>query len=279
MEVRSGRAVPGFNYTYHTTWDNMDRIGAESLAISAISSGISMMRLDRSVVTPYSMQYLADTLMKTIDSRALSAAGINSKPMLSAVQNFKNSAESVWHLSTAAKPSASTDEINHMLMDVLQDVGWRLFWIGSDVQDTTLFPHQQAQRDSAAIGKALAALKTKDIDLALASLKEVTAIWWAVNFDYAVYHEFVVNWVNPDLHPLFWAEGRLSVYTDVLQEYFSLTAKEQAGNTNYASEISSLKEKYASVVGDLTADVGIVVDTLTSATAQLNQVEMMLTSA
>lgn len=278
MEVRSGRAVPGFNYTYHTTWDNMDRIGAESLAISAISSGIAMIRLDRSVVTPYSMQYLADKIMKTLDSRAISAAGINPKPAQSAVQDFKYAAERVWHLATAADPSASTDEINHMLMEVLQDIGWRLFWIGSDVQDTTLFPHQQAQRDSAAIGKALAALKTKDIDAALASLKEVTALWWAVNFEYEVYHEFVINWVNPDLHPLFWAEGRLSVYTDVLQEYFSLAAKKQAGNTNYAAEISSLKDKYESVVGDLTADLDIVVETLTSATAQMNQVESMLTS-
>jgi hypothetical protein len=163
-------------------------------------------------------------------------------------------------------------------MEVLQDIGWNLFWIGSDVQDTTLFPHQQAQRDSAAIGKALAALKTKDIDAALASLKEVTALWWAVNFEYEVYHEFVINWVNPGLHPLFWAEGRLSVYTDVLQEYFSLAAKKQAGDTNYAAEISSLKDKYGSVVGDLTSDLDIVVETLTSATAQLNQVESMLTS-
>ena len=276
MEVRSGRAVPGFNYTYHTTWDNMDRIGAESLAISAISSGIAIMRLDRSVVTPYSMQFLADKLMKTLDSRSIAAAGIDPQPALSAVRDFGDEAERVWHLATAAKPSSSTDEVNQLLRDALRDIGWRLFWIGSDVQDTTLFPHQQAQRDSAAIGKALAALESGDIDAALANLKEVTALWWAVNFDYEVYHEFVINWVDPDLHPLFWAEGRLSVYTDVLQEYFSLEAKKQAGDTNYASEINSLGDKYESVVGDLSAQLDIVVETMTSATAQLDQVESML---
>jgi hypothetical protein len=278
MEVRSGRAVPGFNYTYHTTWDNMDRISAESLAISAISSGITMMRLDRSVVTPYSLQYLADLLMKTLDGRSIAAAGIDPQPALSAVGDFGDEAERVWHLAIAAKPSARTDEVNHLLMDTLQSIGWNLFWIGSDVQDTTLFPHQQAQRDSAAIGKALAALKSRDIDAALANLKAVTALWWAVKFDYEVYNEFVIDWVNPDLHPLFWAEGRLSVYTDVLQEYFSLEAKKQAGDTNYAAEINSLGDKYESVVGDLTADLDLVVETLTSATAQLNLVESMLTS-
>jgi hypothetical protein len=276
LEVRSGRAVPGFNYTYHTTWDNMDRIGAESLAISVISSGITMMRLDSSIVVQYSMQYLADKLMKTLDSGKIGAAGIDPKPAQSAVQGFKDAAESVWHLSVSAKQSGDTDEINRILMDTLQDIGWHLFWIGSDVQDTTLFPHQQAQRDSAAIGKALAALKSKNIDGALANLKEVTAIWWAVNFEYEVYHEFVINWVDPGLHPLFWAEGRLSTYTDVLQEYFSLSAKKAVGDNNYAGEMASLSEKYESSITDLAGDLDLVVETLTSATAQLNLVESML---
>jgi len=278
FEVHSSRAVPGFNYSYHTTWDNTDRISGESIAMSVISSGVTMMRLDRTSVTPYSLQYLADKLISTLDSTSIAAAGLNPKKPLSAAQSFKAEAEKVYHLAEVAKPSASNDEVNALLMDTVRDLGWRLFWIGSDVQDTTLFPHQQAQRDSLAIENALSALKSGDVDGALASLKQVTAIWWAVNFEYEVYHEFVVNWVNPDLHPLFWAEGRLSVYTDVLQEYFSLAAKKQAGNNNYAAEISSLKDKYESVVGDLAADLDIVVGTLTSATAQLNNVESMLTS-
>jgi hypothetical protein len=278
LEVRSSRAVPGFNYSYHTTWDNTDRISGESLAMSAISSGITMMRLDRSVVTPYSLQYLADRLMKTLDSGSIAAAGIDPQPALAAVKSFGGEAERVWHLAEAAKPSASTDAVNHLLMETVRDVGRNLFWIGSDVQDTTLFPHQQAQRDSVAIGNALSALEDGDINAALASLREVTAIWWAVKFDYQVYNEFVINWVNPDLHPLFWAEGRLSVYTDVLQEYFSLEAKKHAGETDYSAEISSLGDKYASVVGDLSSDLDLVVDTLTSATAQLNLVESMLIS-
>jgi hypothetical protein len=246
--------------------------------MSAISSGITMMRLDRSVVTLYSLQYLADRLMKTLDSGSIAAAGIDPQPALAAVKSFGGEAERVWHLAEAAKPSASTDEVNHLLMETVRDVGRNLFWIGSDVQDTTLFPHQQAQRDSVAIGDALSALEDGDINAALASLREVTAIWWAVKFDYQVYNEFVINWVNPDLHPLFWAEGRLSVYTDVLQEYFSLEAKKHAGETDYSAEISSLGDKYASVVGDLSSDLDLVVDTLTSATAQLNLVESMLIS-
>jgi hypothetical protein len=278
FEVRSTRAVPGFNYTYHTTWDDIDRISGESLAMSAISSGISMIRLDRSVVTPYSLQYLADTLMKTLDSRSISAAGIDPTPALAAANEFKDVAESVWHLAEVAKPTANTDEINRLLMDTVRDLGWHLFWIGSDVQDTTLFPHQQAQRDSLAIGEALGALERHDVDGALLSLKKVTAIWWAVNFEYKVYHEFVVNWVNPNLHPLFWAEGRLSVYTDVLQDYFSLLAKKQTGDKDYSADMTSLEGKYASVVGNLSSGLGIDVGTLSSATAQLNQVESMLTS-
>jgi len=277
FEVRSSRAVPGFNYSYHTTYDNIDRISGESIAMSVISSGITMMRLDRSVVAPYSLQYLADRLMKTLDNQAITAAGIDPSPAMSAAQEFKNEAERVWHLAKAAKPSGSTDEINHLLMETVRDLGWHLFWIGSDVQDTTLFPHQQAQRDSFAIGEALNALESGDVDAALVSLKKVTAIWWAVNFEYEVYHEFVINWVNPDLHPLFWAEGRLSVYTDVLQEYFSLLAKKQAGNADYSAEMASLGEKHANAVGDLSSGLDIVVSTLTSATAQLEQVESMLT--
>ena len=279
MEVRSSRAVPGFNYSYHTTWDNMDRIGAESLAISSISSGISMIRLDRSAVTPYSLQYLADTLLKTVDARKIMAAGLDPTPVQAAAMDFWDEAERVWHLAVNAKPSAVNDDVNHLLMETVRDLGTSLFWIGSDVQDTTLFPQQQVQRDSAAIGKALDALERGDVDSALANLKQVTAIWWAVNFEYEVYHEFVINWINPDLHPLFWAEGRISTYTDVLQEYFSLDAKRHAGDTDYSAELASLGLKYSSVVDELSTKLDGMTETLTSATAHLDQVELMLASA
>ncbi|UCE80746.1 MAG: M28 family peptidase [Methanobacteriota archaeon] len=279
MEVKSTRAVPGFNYSYHTVWDNMDRISGEALAMSAISSGVTMIRLDRSVMVPYSMEFCANEIMGTLDLEAIEAAGISTQPVISAVQDFYNVSKSLWRLVDDAEPSEATDLANHMLMEAVQEFGWNLYTIGGRVGDTALFPHEHALSDSKALRSALESLGSGDVDAALLSLEQVYGIDFSVNFEYAVYEMFMVDWLtNPDLYPLFWADGRLNIYTDVLTEYFSLEAKKETGDIDYADEKLVLEEKYVSVVGDLSDGLVVLTDTLASITAQLEQAELILTS-
>ena len=276
MEVKSSRARPGFNYSYHTIWDNLDRISAESLAMSSITSGITMMRLDRSVVIPYSFEYSADKIRESLDIEAIEAAGIDPTPVVSALEDFDDEAERVWRLVKSASPSDNTDAANHLLIETVQNLGWHLFTIGGEQGDSAQYPHEQAQGDSVAISMTIDDLMAGDVDAALKSLEKVYAMYWAFNFEHAVYTEYMVNWLDPELHPLFWAEGRLATWTDVLDEYFSLTAKKVAGITDYSAEILSLGEKYESVVCDLAGDLDSTTATLESATEQLMQVESLL---
>lgn len=277
MEVRSTRAVPGFNYSYHTVWDNMDRISGEALAMSSISSGVTMIRLDRSVVIPHSLEFCANEVMDTLDLEAIEAAGIDTQPVVSAIEDFYDVSKRLWRLAWSAEPSATTDQVNHMLMEVVQDFGWHLYTIGGRVGDTALFPHEHSQSDSSALRSAVDLLTAGDVDAALLSLEQVYGTDFSVNFEYAVYEMFMVDWLkNPDLYPLFWAEGRLNAYTDVLLEYFSLEAKKEAGNTEYTAEILALEGKLALVEDDLSGGLSLVTDTLTHLTAQLEQVESML---
>ena len=276
MEVRSTRARPGFNYSYHTTWDNMDRISAESLAMSTISQGITMIRLDRSVVIPYSLEQSAERIKGTLDIDWIASTGLDPTPVSDALEAFDLQAEKVWRLVKSAKPSGTTDAANHLLMETVQNLGWHLFTIGGEQGDSALYPHEQAQHDSMAISQTIDDLLAGDVDAALKSLEKVYSMYWAFNFEHEVFTEYMVNWLNPDLHPLFWAEGRLAMWTDVLDEAFSLMAKKEAGVTDYSAEIASLGEKLESVLGELEENLDIVTATLESATGQLEQVEMLL---
>lgn len=276
MEVKSSRARPGFNYSYHTIWDNMDRISGEGLAMSTISSGITMMRLDRSVVVPYSFEQSADKIKGSLDVDAIEAAGLNPMPALSALKTFDAQAERVWRLVKSASPSETTDAANELLMATVENIGWNLFTIGGEQGDSALYVHEHAQHDSIAISQTIDDLMGGDVDAALVSLEKVYAMYWAVNFEHKVYTDYMVDWFNGDLHPLFWAEGRVCVWTDVLDEYFSLAEKRSAGDTDFSAEILSLGEKLDSVNMKLEMDLEKLTSVLTSATAQLKQVEMLL---
>jgi hypothetical protein len=280
MEIRSSRVVPGFDYAYHTVWDNIDRISGESLAMSAIGSGITMMRLDRSVVIPYSLEFSANRITDSLNLEALDAAGIDSGPVVAAVANFYDVAKGLSRIAESASPSPATDGANHILMEAVQDLGWNLYTIGGRLGDSAFYPHEHAQSDSMALNLAIEALKTGSVDAALQGLTQVYGMDWAVNFEPRVYSLYMVDWLNnPELYPLFWAEGRLNVYTDVLLEYFSLVEKMQSGDTDYSAEILSLEEKLVSVVADLSADLDLLKNTLISVTAQLEEVELILTSS
>jgi hypothetical protein len=130
-----------------------------------------------------------------------------------------------------------------------------------------------------AISQTIDDLLAGDVDVALKSLEKVYSMYWAFNFEHEVFTEYMVNWMNPDLHPLFWAEGRLCVWTDVLDEAFSLMAKMEAGVTDYSAEIASLGDKLESVLSELEENLDLLTTTLVSATEQLGQVEMLLKAA
>jgi len=271
MQYSSGRVRPPLISAYHTNFDTMDRISAESLAMGVIATGIAAIRLDRSLILPFDFEKWADHLESRVDEEAIAAAGLSTGSIYAKIRKFKMEGAHVWNAITSTEECENADVVNSLLLETAKTVLSRLITVGGDDLWTTLYPHQQYQRDSMYLGNAIEALEEGDVDAALANLIWVTYIYYAVNLSYEVVRATIER---EDLHH---ASGRLAVYTDVYQEYFSLLEKKAADNEDYSDEIASLQPKYEAAVDNLEDSLETITETLSTATGLLKAVKAQLT--
>jgi hypothetical protein len=273
MTVDSSRVQPPLVSTYHTEFDTMANISAESLAMSVIANGIAAIRLDRSLILPYDFTYWATDLASRLDNEAIAAAGIPTKPIFAAIDKFNSTAASLWNLIKTTTETKKANVVNSLLLTSAKIIDSSFHTTGGDsfdgIYSAAMYPHEQYQRDSMCLGNAIEALKEGDVDAALANLEGVTCMWWGKNVDYEVYKEMALDRTNPARKDLTVATGRLAAYTDVWHEYFSLLEKEAVGITDYSSEIESLKAKYVTAVNNLQDSIDSMVSTLNKATQMM----------
>jgi hypothetical protein len=274
MNVVSRRPRPplDFGAIYHTQMDRMDLISAESLAISIISNGVVAMRLDQSMVPPYNFAKWAKLLKGTLWNPTLSQNEIETNAFYAELDRFEREGKAVWNRVDGRgfkDPQAASD----MLLQTQKLVASNLITVGGYVEP--FFPQEHYQNDIWTLNAVISLLYAGDIDTALEYLRWVYGMWEGTLVSPEVYDEMVINRRDPTRDDLFWASDRLAVYTPLYDEYFSLVAKRDAGDTDYSAEIVSLEAKYTDVQGHLQGAIDSMTGTLSTAADMLRDIRGM----
>jgi len=264
-------------YDYHTQLDTMAGISAESLAMSIISNGIAIIELDRTKVAPYSFQDRAADLKSTLSTRLIGAAGVDIRPIISALTKFGSVGGEVWSLIGTSGGSSKAAEANDLLLQTAKLVLSDLTTVGGYTM--SMYPHQHYLDDSWYFREGIKQLRLGDIDGGLMWLSWVYGMYTGRLVSPEVYQYLVIDrWDDTSRADLFWADGRLAYVEDFYSEYQSLVDKKAAGITDYTTEIAQLTLHYQSVVGNLQASLDSMVVTLNEATALLLEAKATMTS-
>jgi Iap family predicted aminopeptidase len=274
MSIDSARSNYA-GYDYHTNLDTMAGISAESLAMSIISNGIAIIELDKSKVAPYSFQDRAADLKTTLNTRLIGAAGVDIRPILSALTKFGNAGGDVWALIASSK-TKNAAVANDLLLQTAYKVLSEMTTVGG--YTVSMYPHQHYLDDSWYFREGIKQLQVGDIDGGLMWLSWVYGMYTGRLVSPEVYQYLVIDrWDDPSRADLFWATGRLAYVEDFYSEYQSLVDKKAAGITDYSDEIAQLTVHYQSVVGNLQASLDSMVQTLNGATELLLDAKATMT--
>jgi hypothetical protein len=255
-------------YDYHTNLDTMAGISAESLAMSIISNGIAIIELDKAKVAPYSFQDRAADLKSTLNTRLIAAAGIDIRPILSAVTKFGNAGDNVWSLIASSPNIKDASKVSELLLKTADTVLSDMTSVGG--YTTSMYPHQHYLDDSWYFREGIKQLTLGDIDGGLTWLSNVYGMYTGRLVSQEVYQYLQIDrWDNPSRTDLFWATGRLAYVEDFYSVYQSLVDKKAAGITDFSQEITELTAHYQSVVGHLQESLDSMIVTLNEATALL----------
>ncbi len=254
-------------YDYHTNLDTMAGISDESLAMSIIANGIAIIELDRAKVAPYSFQDRASDLRSTLNIRLLGAAGVNAKPLMSALAKFA-AVGGVVYSQALASNSENADTVNDLLLQAAKLVLNDMTTVGG--YTVSMYPHQHYLDDSWYFREGIKQLTVRDIDGALMWLSWVYGMYTGRLVSPECYQYLVIDrWDNPLRTDLFWATGRLAYVEDFYSVYQSLVDKKAAGITDYSDEIAQLTVHYQSVENHLQESLDAMTATLNEATATL----------
>ena len=268
MAIDSARSAYA-GYDYHTNLDDMSGISAESLAMSIISNGIAIIELDRAMVVPYSFQDRAADVKAFLSNRLLNAAGVDFKPLLDALTQFRIAGEEAWGMIASVDDSEVAAEVNELLLETADTVLSEMTTVGG--YTVSLYPNQHYQDDSWYVREGISLLKRGNIDGALMWLSWVYGMYTGRLVSPEVYQYLVIDrWNDPSRTDLFWGTGRLAHVEDIYAEYESLVQKKMAGITDYSDEIAQLTAHYQSVVSYLQGSVDSMAQTITDATMMID---------
>jgi hypothetical protein len=275
MTVGSRRVRPPLESAYHTQMDVFEgRISAESLAISVISNGIAAIRFDRADVAPFDHQKWADGVEGTIDDEVWANAGIDRRAFDRALGDYYSQGIATYDRVTSKKGFQDPAAASSLMLEAERLASSTFNTVGGDV--VTSYPNGMYTEDAWSIHEIIAFLEEGDINPALLYLTWPYGMWEGHKVSREVYHEMVINRRNNQTRTdLFWGTGTVAVHTDLWDEYTSLKAKRDAGDTDYSAELASIRTKYADLSDRLQGAIDEMTDTMVAATALLKQVEDM----
>jgi hypothetical protein len=263
-------------FDYHTWRDTMDGISAESLAMSIISNGIATIELDKAKFVPYSFQDRAADLKAALDTKLIAAAGVSTKPVLSALTKFQVAGGDVWSLMAKSSPSAANvAKANDLLLKTADRILSDMTTVGEYTE--SMYSHVTYMDDALYFREGISLLQTGDIDGALMWLSNANGMYTGRQVSPEVYQYLAIDRWDKDNFDQFWARGRLAYMEDFYSEYQSLVDKKAAGITDYSKEIAQLTLHYQSVVGHLQESLDSMVVTLNQATALLLDAKSTMT--
>jgi hypothetical protein len=275
MNVGSRRARPPLESAYHTQMDVIEgRISAESLAMSIISNGITAIRFDRAEVPPYDFQRWADGVEGTIDDEIWANAGIDRRAFDRALADLYTQGIATYDRLSSNKGFQDPAAASALMLEAQKIATSTFHTVGGDV--TANYPNGMYTEDAWVMPEIIAFLEEGNVDPALLYLTWVYGMWEGHKVSREVYQEMVINRRNNTTRTdLFWATGRVATHIDLHDQYTSLKAKRDAGDTDYSAELAYIRAEYAALSQRLQDANDSMTESMTAVTALLKQVEDM----
>ena len=276
MDIGSWRSFEYSGYSYHTQTDTMEWISAESLAMSIISNGITVIELDRAPIAPYSFQKRASDIMKNLNYDQLRLSGVDTKDLDAALAKLDRVGSELWSMIKSGQYMDNVDEVNELLLMAQKQLQSELQTVGG--YNEPLYPQEHYEDDAWFMREGIYSLEDGNIDRALMWLSWVYGMYTGRWCSYENYKYLQVDRWNIDDFKQFWGRGRTCQIIDIWAEYDSLLQKKAAGDWDFDAEIVSLWEKYGMVVDNLQNAADKMTQTVLDATATLEEAEMLLSS-
>lgn len=270
MSIVSTGSPIAFDDIYHTQLDNMDIISAESLGMSTIANGLTLIRLDHTNFLPYNFVNWANDFSDHLSLGKLKFIGVDATLLSSTFIDFKKNAYQVW--SKIRNNNISTgdqDKINLLLLEVQKKISSSFVTVGG--YDETLYPHEQYQNDAFYLKNALDNLSKGNLKRTLNSLQGVYGLYEGVKVSRSTYKGMIVDRHNPNRADLFWATNRLSRFVDFYEQYALIQEK---GKTE--ENIILVKNALDQTTKDLKSAIAKEASTFTEASRLLLQIDKLL---
>ena len=274
MDIGSWKSYAYTEYSYHTQTDTMEWISAESLAMSVISNGITVIELDRAPIVPMSFQKRADDIQKNLNYDQLRLSEVNTNELDVAVKEMYDVGAKLWNKIQSKPSTENADEVNALLLEAQMQLQSELQTVGGYIEP--MYPQEHYEDDAWFMREGIESLEDGNIDRALMWLSWVYGMYTGRWCSYDNYEYMQLDRWNTDNFNQFWGRGRTAQIVDIWHEYDSLLQKKAAGDWDFEAEIVSLWEKYGTVVGNLQDMVDGMAETVMDATATMNEALALL---
>lgn len=250
--------VPYRTHIYHTQYDRADRFNPQKYAVHLAGLGLMALQLDHSDVVPLDMAQVAAELRRRIDGDIYRRAGVDDGELLKLIDALAERGQWINRQIAGRGPfPEGARTFNNRLLAGARVLNERLTRLGGNTGDTTLYPHEHAQKDFLALDSAVAALEAGDVQQALQWLSQVQGMAWGRNVSHQAYREHLFGYADHPQRDWFWGNGRFLPYTDVWHQYraLALHGSETEAVARVRGELVELREQVRAQLHEATQDL------------------------
>ena len=259
---------------YHTQLDNVDALDFDYLGDGCLFMNLAMaIELDRMDVIPYSFDARAAHFAEAWNAGKALGVGADAdlvSAVDAAVAEFTDLANE-WALAKDSVPPGKVAMANQLLLEIIKVV--ESGFTAMEVWEATVYPHEQAMRDSFWLDVCIDRLEKGNPAAAKSVIKNLK--WWVGTvwyYDFMPYEYYIYD--STMLHsPDNWGEQtQLGEIVDPWRVIVSLEEKIATGDSDFTQEIEWLEEEKEVAVENLEDGMAVLLVTFTDANALLSEV-------
>ncbi len=262
----------GFAEThYHSQFDNTDTYSEAGLQYNLNLYGMLLLEYDHVAIPPLDFTTRLDAMKDKVDPEVYTRAGLDSAPLLAAIEEARTAAASAWEkikeqnaACLAALDAGDTEAAQEIYAanealfaqtlvayKFAEDSFVRLTW-----EDINSFPQELPQNNLAMLYSSIDSLTSGDTMTAYDEyLWQIDNNWYAYDWSREVYDYFTSYVLNQPTDRLMWGAGRVVGHEDLFDVVKSLGEK-YGTDENVEGEIAALTaaiDNQCKLLTDLTA--------------------------
>jgi len=241
---------------YHTQSDNMDLLTKKCLLWTIKLWGVTSLRFSRSSYIPFSISYLADSLLSRLreGQKNLSSIGLSEitfSAVIETLQRLKELSQSledkIMNLNEKVKSYITTK-----MLDALMEINRNIYLVGGITGIDAYFLPDPYIKDVVRIKSALDSINKDELKQAVVHLENTYLMVGGKHMSYKSYKYYKDVYLREGL---LWGI-RLQRYTDVYKEWDLLNKSKN--KENLPSVVRSLDEKMSATLSELKSTLASV---------------------